>query len=92
MAEDDQDPHSDQPPGQGRGAFSRQFAMAMELPFLLAGSIFLGGLFGYLLDRWLGTKPFLLLIFGAMGLAAGVREVVRRLPAGGNGGKRDDKR
>jgi F0F1-type ATP synthase assembly protein I len=36
-------------------------ALAMELPFLLAGGALVGGLFGYLLDRWLHTKPFLMI-------------------------------
>lgn len=32
---------------------------------------------GYLLDGWLGTEPFLLLVFMALGFAAGMRTVVR---------------
>jgi len=61
-------------------SFSQQFAMAMELPFVLVGAILVGGAIGYFLDRWLHTKPVLMLIFGGMGLAAGVRDVLRRLP------------
>ena len=37
---------------------------------------------GFFLDRWLHTKPWLTLIFGALGFFAGVREVLRRLPGG----------
>ena len=64
---------------QARG-FSQQFATAMELPFVMVGTIVVGGLFGFFLDRWLHTKPFLMLIFGALGFFGGVRDVLRRLP------------
>ena len=55
-------------------------AIAMELPFTFAGAILLAGGAGYLLDRWLHTKPIFMLIFGAIGFIAGVREVLRRFP------------
>jgi Uncharacterized protein conserved in bacteria len=55
-------------------------AMAMELPFTLVGAILLAGGAGYLLDRWLNTKPIFMIILGALGFIAGVREVIRRLP------------
>ena len=55
-------------------------AIAMELPFTFAGAILLSGGAGYLLDRWLRTKPIFTLILGAIGFIAGVREVIRRLP------------
>jgi F0F1-type ATP synthase assembly protein I len=55
-------------------------AIAMELPFTFAGAILLAGGVGFLLDRWLHTKPIFTLILGAIGFIAGVREVVRRFP------------
>jgi len=61
-------------------SFSQQFAIAMELPFVLVGTILVGGAIGYFLDRWLHTKPVMMLIFGGLGFAAGVRDVLRRLP------------
>jgi F0F1-type ATP synthase assembly protein I len=64
---------------------SRQFAIALELPFVLVSAIVLGGLFGYLLDRWLHTKPVLMLILGGVGFYAGVRDVLRRLTASSDG-------
>ena len=65
--------------------FSNQFAMAMELPFVLVGAVLLGGLLGYFLDLWLHTKPALMLVFGGLGFFAGVRDVMRRLPGSGDG-------
>jgi ATP synthase protein I len=53
----------------------------LELPFTLVGATAVGVAIGYFLDRWLHTKPWLTLIFGALGFFAGVREVLRRLPA-----------
>jgi F0F1-type ATP synthase assembly protein I len=55
-------------------------AIAMELPFTFAGAILLAGGAGFLLDRWLHTKPIFTLILGTIGFIAGVREVIRRLP------------
>jgi ATP synthase protein I len=60
--------------------FSHQLAMAMELPFILVGSILVGGAIGYFLDAWLHTKPAMMIIFGAIGFVAGLRDVLRRLP------------
>ena len=56
-------------------------AIAMELPFTLVGAVVFGGLLGYFLDKWLHTAPWLLVVFGGLGFVAGVREVIRRLPA-----------
>lgn len=62
-----------------RVPFMRQMAIVMELPFTLAGPIILGALGGALLDHWLGTAPWLLLILLALGFVAGVRELARRM-------------
>jgi ATP synthase protein I len=73
-------------PGQKKGRDAANLpALAMELPFTLVGAIAVGVAMGYFLDRWLHTKPWLMLVFGALGFFAGVREVLRRLPASGNG-------
>jgi ATP synthase protein I len=80
------------PPRKNPTGVSRQLAMAMELPFLLVGGALVGGLLGYLLDRWLHTKPWLMLIVGAVGFGVGVRDMLRRLQkddpdGGGNSGQ-----
>ena len=64
---------------------SHQATMAMELPFVLVSAVVVGGLVGYFLDRWLHTKPAFLLILGGIGFYAGVRDVLRRLGATGDG-------
>jgi ATP synthase protein I len=61
-------------------SFSQQYAMSMELPFVLVGAIIVGGGAGFLLDRWLHTKPILMLVLGLLGFIGGLREILRRLP------------
>ena len=68
---------SPRPPGPGR--FVYQLASVMDLPFVLVGAVVIGAGGGYLLDRRLGTSPALTLILGALGFAAGIYEVLRRL-------------
>jgi ATP synthase protein I len=72
-------PDSSSAPGKTNN-FSNQFATAMELPFVLVGAVLLGGVLGYFLDRWLHTKPWLMLVFGALGFFGGVRDIIRRMP------------
>ena len=57
-------------------------ALALELPFTLVGPVVVGAAIGYFLDHRLHTRPWLTLFLGALGFFAGVREVLRRLPAG----------
>ena len=64
---------------QQAAGFSRQFALAMELPFVIVSAVAVGGVIGFLLDRWLHTKPYLMLILGFLGFFAGLRDVLRRV-------------
>jgi F0F1-type ATP synthase assembly protein I len=59
-----------------------QAAMALELPFVVMGTIAVGAAIGYFLDHWLHTKPILMLVFGGFGFAGGIREVIRRVGSG----------
>ena len=70
---------SEPPPPKNRIGLGRQAALAMELPFLIAGGAIAGGLLGYLLDNYFHTKPYLMLLIGAIGFAAGLRDLLRRL-------------
>ena len=54
-------------------AFARAFRFVAEL---IVG-VGVGGFIGWALDRWLGTQPWLLVLFVALGFAAGVMNVIR---------------
>jgi ATP synthase protein I len=43
----------------------------------LVGAPLGGGIVGWLLDRWLGTKPWLMLVMLFLGFAVGVWNVIR---------------
>jgi F0F1-type ATP synthase assembly protein I len=59
-----QDPDSRKlPPGAAKAV-----AIAWTLPFTLVVPMVLGGGLGYLVDRWLHTKPLFLLLVGLVGL------------------------
>lgn len=64
---------------------SNSVALAMELPFTLVGAIGIGVLLGYFLDRWFHTRAVFVIVLGAVGFIAGVREVIRRLPGADDG-------
>jgi len=73
-------------------AFVNQLALAMELPFILIGATVIGGGAGWLLDRRFHTSPALTLVFGAIGFAGGIWDILKRLSRAeknqekGNGG------
>jgi ATP synthase protein I len=69
------------------GGSARQFAEAMELPFMLVGAVILGGGVGWLLDRHLHTAPWLMLAVGSLGFAVGLRDVLRRATLRDKNGK-----
>jgi len=82
------------PPSAGRAKASRatrqatnQAALALELPFVLVGTIALGAALGYFLDHWMHTRPIFMFVLGALGFAGGLREILRRLPGGADGAK-----
>lgn len=58
---------------------ARQLAMAMELPFIMIGSVLIAGGAGYFLDRWLHTSPVFTLVLGLLGFAGGVWEILKTL-------------
>ena len=49
------------------------FRVAVEL----TAALVVGGGIGYVLDRWLGTQPWLLIVFFLIGAAAGFLTIYR---------------
>ncbi len=64
-------------PEKDPGGTVKQIALAFELPFMLVGPVVLGGAIGYFLDRWLHSKPLLLIVLGIVGVVVGVRDAVK---------------
>jgi len=60
-------------PAANASAFARGFRLSTEL----VGGVLVGAGLGWLLDRWLGTTPWGLIVFLLLGFAAGVLNVMR---------------
>ncbi len=65
------------PPDQAPGERGRAMGMAFRMATELVAGVFVGGLIGWALDNWLGTKPFLLILFLLLGIAAGLLNTIR---------------
>lgn len=53
------------------------FGIAFRMVAELVSGLVVGGGIGWLLDRWLGTSPWLLVVFFVLGAAAGIMNVFR---------------
>ena len=59
------------------GGGGRGMAYGMRMATELVAAVIVGGLIGWGLDRFLGTTPWLFLVFFILGFAAGVLNVLR---------------
>ncbi len=57
----------------------RRLSELASLGLVLPSSIAVGLFFGYFLDRWLGTDPWLLLSFTVLGIVSGLLSLFRAL-------------
>ncbi len=62
-----------------RGPGLRRLVELTSIGLTLPSSIAVGLFMGYFLDRWLGTGPWLLLIFTVLGIASGLLSLFRAL-------------
>lgn len=60
-------------------ANAEYLALTMQLGLTMAGSIGLGFVIGYYLDRWLGTKGPLLIVFILLGVVGGAITCYRQI-------------
>lgn len=67
---------TDQKPGKGN---YRKWAAMSSLGLMLPSSIIVGLFFGYLLDKLLGTHPWMLLLFLILGMISGFYSLFRGL-------------
>ena len=50
---------------------------AFKMSTELVSAVAVGTIIGFILDNWFGTKPWLILIFFFVGVAAGIMNVVK---------------
>ncbi len=91
---------SDKGGGKDRDQTSGGLALGMRIAVELVAGVVVGVGVGLLLDYWLGTKPWMLVVFFFLGSAAGMLNVYRTVAglgggvgyADGPGGKQDTDR
>jgi len=64
-------------PSAHGGRAAMQFLSSSSVGLELGISVIVGLLFGYWLDRKIGTEPWMMLLFLVLGLVAGMRGVIR---------------
>lgn len=77
LAEARQRQGSDEPAASGPKANASLLGIGLRVGVEMASAMVVGAFLGYWLDRWLGTKPFLMIVLLLLGGAAGVRNVWR---------------
>lgn len=57
-------------------AVLRQMLNASSVGFAFIAGVVVGGIMGYYLDKWLGTSPYLLIVFLFFGVIAGIKNAI----------------
>jgi ATP synthase protein I len=63
--------------GPRRSADYSALANGFRLSSELVAGVIVGGMIGWLIDRWLGSTPWAFIVFLLLGFAAGVLNVMR---------------
>ena len=90
MPDNRRDSQGSPAPRREPDGFARQFGNVLDLPFVLVGSVVIAAGLGYLLDKHFNTSPIFTLVLGALGFAAGMYELIRRLTGRRAPGKNSD--
>ena len=56
---------------------SPNLGQAFKLSTELVSAVVVGTIIGFILDKWFGTKPWLILIFFFVGVVAGIMNVIK---------------
>lgn len=62
---------------EARASRTGTIGQALRLATEMASALAVGGVLGWFLDKWLGTRPWMLLLFLVFGLAAGTLNAYR---------------
>src|ERR1043166_1452543 len=63
--------------GEDAGGQGNALGYGWRISLELVVGVAFGGVVGWLLDRWLGTRPWLMIALVVLGFAAGIRNAVR---------------
>ena len=63
--------------GRRRRSGQSGLGFGLRIGVELVSALAVGGIIGLLLDRWLGTEPWLMVVFFLLGAAAGLMNVYR---------------
>jgi ATP synthase protein I len=77
---------------QDRRTLFRELGKYSALGLELAISVILGLAIGYYLDKWLGTGPWMTVIWLGFGFAAGVRSLYRAALRSGKDLEKDERK
>ncbi len=56
---------------------SSNIGQAFKMSTELVSAVAVGTIIGFILDKWFGTKPWLILLFFFVGVIAGIMNVIR---------------
>ena len=65
--------NKDKSQSEPKSGIGQAFKMSTEL----VSAVAVGTIIGFILDKWFGTKPWLILIFFFVGVIAGIMNVIR---------------
>ena len=71
------EPPPGKPTGKPEASWVEKAGIGVMIPTMLGATMLVASVMGYHLDLWLGTKPWLFLLFLIFGFVAAVREVIR---------------
>ena len=60
-----------------KGSNAASIGKALKISTELVASVLVGSIFGFILDNWFGTKPWLTITFFFLGVVAGILNVIR---------------
>ena len=62
---------------KNKGSNAASLGNALKISTELVAAVLVGSLFGFILDSWFDTKPFMIICFFFVGVAAGIQNVIR---------------
>ena len=62
---------------KSNGSNAASLGKALKISTELVAAVFVGSIIGFFLDNWFDTKPFLIICFFFIGVAAGILNVIK---------------